>query len=68
MATITKPGAGIKSPFRLVKDNDGKLIATIARTDTCATYGGECWHLLHNNGRCDHFERYSETREEALKL
>lgn len=47
---------------------NGELVATIAHTDNCATYGGKCWHLLHLNGRCDHHETYSACRDDALKI
>ena len=45
-----------------------QLIATIAHTDTCLTYGGKCWHLLHLTGRVDHYETLAACREDALKI
>lgn len=45
-----------------------KLVATIAHTDTCRTYGGKCWHLLHINGRVDHHETLADCRNDAFKI
>lgn len=43
------------------------FVATIAFTGYCTTYG-KCWHLLHNNGRVDHFRTLKDARDEALLL
>lgn len=54
--------------MRAVIRKKGTVLLGYLKTVTNCPQHGNCVRLEHKGGRVDHFETYTQAREEALKL